>query len=92
MELTCPAEFHPELKAPEYVKRLMEIGLKNFDRIDFGDLGFGFSNPFTLLCQILEIVGDDQTAGLLETLASDQQKGPDAIRKIKQRLRCPGTV
>jgi hypothetical protein len=95
MEYSCPAEFHPELEAPDNVKRLMEIGLKNFDRIDFGDFRFGFSSPFTMLSEILEKVGDEQTVSLLEFFTSDQQMGPDAIRairKIKLRLRCPDPV
>ena len=93
MEFTCPIQYHPEVTSQRELKRLMEIGLKNFDRIEFGDLRF--LDPFALLCQILEKVGDEQTVRLLATLISDQQKGTDAIhaiRKIKQRLRCPEPI
>jgi hypothetical protein len=93
MEFSCPIKYHPEGTSPREVKRLMEIGLKNFDRIDFGDLRY--SDPFALLCQILEKVGDEQTASLLEPFVSDQQKGAVAIktfRGIKQRLRFPDPV
>jgi hypothetical protein len=93
MEFTCPIQYHPEVTSQRDLKRLMEIGLKNFDRIEFGDLRF--LDPFALLCQILQKVGDEQTVRLLATLTSDQQKGTDAIhaiRKIKQRLRCPEPI
>jgi hypothetical protein len=93
MEFSCPITYHPEGTSPREVKRLMEIGLNNFDRIDFGDLRY--SDPFALLCQILEKVGDEQSTSLLGPFVSDQQKGPVAIktiRGIKQRLRCPDPV
>jgi hypothetical protein len=92
LEWSCPVKFRPEFAWPDNVKRLMEIGLKNWERIDFGDLSFRFLNPFSILAQILEKVGDEQTVGLLDAFTSDQQKGEDAIRairEIKQRLRCP---
>jgi hypothetical protein len=95
LEFRYPVKFLPEFEAPASVKRLMEIGLKNFDSIDFGDLDRFSNDPFAMLCRILEMVGDEQTIGLLERLTPDQQKGPDAIRairQIKQRLRCPAPL
>ena len=91
-----PVRFHPEEHSRNSVKRLLEIGLKNWSRLDLGELEMGlFShNPFGMACDILARIGDSATVALLETFTGDQRKGSDAIRTIRlirERLRGRGT-
>lgn len=82
--------FDPGVAWGQHLKRFMEIGLKNWERLDLGDLGRGLSNPFRILVGMLENVGDEETVVLLEMFTNDEEKGRTAIegiRKIKQRLR-----
>jgi hypothetical protein len=85
-------KLNPEVAWGLYLKRLMEIGLKNWERVDPGDLRPGSSDPFGILVGIVEKIGDEQTVALLEPYTSDEEKGRTAIegiRKIKQRMRRP---
>ena len=95
MDRVFGTKLSPQVAWGQHLKRLMEIGLKNWERIDPGDLRFGFSGPFSVLVGILEKVGDEETVALLEIFTSDEEKGRTAIesiRKIKQRLRRPNAA
>jgi hypothetical protein len=54
---------------------------------EFGDLRH--SDPFALLCQNLEKIGDERGLDLLEPFVSDQQKGPIAIKTIRSNQAAP---
>ena len=86
-------EFAPEKTAAHRVKRLLEIGLKNWSRLNLGLLdGRSFGDAFSTACSILGEIGDEETGKLLESFAQDGAKGATAIetvRAIKKRLRAP---
>jgi hypothetical protein len=84
--------FLPEETSPARVKRLLEIGLNNWERLDFGALALGGLSHdfFGMACQILLGIGDQGTVELLHRFTGDPGKGENAIRTIrmiKQRLR-----
>jgi hypothetical protein len=83
--------FLPEESAPTRVKRLLEIGLQNWSRLDLGHLGDEryFGNPFQTVCEVLGRVGDEESVPVLEGFTQDTKKGSpaiEAIRSIKRRL------
>jgi hypothetical protein len=86
-------QFVLEKTASSRVKRLLEIGLKNWSRLnlgllDGGSLGVGFGTA----CSILGGIGDEETVNLLEPFTQDGAKGAvaiETIRAIKKRLRTP---
>jgi hypothetical protein len=84
-------QFAHEKTAPRRVKRLLEIGLKNWSRLNLGLLdGRSFGDGFGTACSILEEIGDEETVTLLEPFTQDGAKGTTAIetiREIKKRLR-----
>src|SRR5208282_1758364 len=73
-------QFAPEKTAPRRVKRLLEIGLKNWSRLNLGILDDGFGTA----CSILERIGDEETVKLLEPFTQDGAKGITAIETIRE--------
>jgi hypothetical protein len=86
-------EFVPEKTASSPLKRVLEIGLKNWSRLNLGFLdGRFFGDGFGTACSILSGIGDEETVKLLEPFTQDGAKGATAIqtiRAIKKRLRSP---
>jgi hypothetical protein len=86
-------EFTPEKTAGRRVKRLLEIGLKNWSRLNLGFLdGRFFGDGFATACSILGEIGDEESVKLLEPFTPDGAKGAmavETIRAIKKRLRPP---
>jgi hypothetical protein len=77
-------EFAPEKTASSRLKRLLEIGLKNWSRLDLGFLdGRFFRDGFTTACSILGEIGDEETVKLLEPFTQDGAKGAIAIETIR---------
>jgi hypothetical protein len=87
------AKFAPEKTAPWQVKRLLEIGVKNWSRLDLEDTERRFfGDAFGTACSVLSLIGDEETVKLLESFAQDGGRGAtaiEAIRTIKRRLRSP---
>lgn len=86
-------QFAPEKTAPRRVKRLLEIGLKNWSRLNLGLLdGRPFGDAFSTACSVLGAIGDEATVKLLEPFTQDGAKGAvaiETIRTIKKLLRSP---
>jgi len=86
-------QFAPEKTPPRRVKRLLEIGLKNWSRINLGLLeGRYFGDAFSMACSVLGVIGDEETVNLLEPFTQDGAKGAvaiETIRTIKELLRRP---
>jgi hypothetical protein len=84
-------EFAPEKTASKRVKRLLEIGLKTWSRLNLGHLdGRCLTDGFGTACSILGEIGDEETVKLLEPFTQDAEKGATAIetiRAIKKRVR-----
>jgi hypothetical protein len=76
-----PLEFTPEKSCPLGVKRILEIGVKNWSRLPFrAKPGF---KEFQTVCKLLIEVGDEETVGVLEDFVFDANYGQLAIKAIR---------